>query len=67
MIAIGEIYIVVAHFKIQYNLCKKEAEINRDLSLPDKFSGTKNKKVKISLLQAVEAPRVARGQGSHIT
>jgi hypothetical protein len=24
-------------------------------------------KVKISLLQAVEAPRVARGQGSHIT
>jgi hypothetical protein len=26
-----------------------------------------NKKVKISLLQAVEAHRVARGQGSHIT
>jgi hypothetical protein len=25
------------------------------------------KKVKISLLQAVEAPRVARGRGSHIT
>jgi hypothetical protein len=25
------------------------------------------KKVKISLLQAVEAPRVARGQGSHVT
>jgi hypothetical protein len=24
-------------------------------------------KIKISLLQAVEAPRVARGQGSHIT
>jgi hypothetical protein len=24
-------------------------------------------KVKISLLQAVEAPRVARGRGSHIT
>jgi hypothetical protein len=24
-------------------------------------------KVKISLLQAVEAPRVERGQGSHIT
>jgi hypothetical protein len=33
------------------------------------FIGTKGKgkKVKISLLQAVEAPRVARGQGSHIT
>jgi hypothetical protein len=27
----------------------------------------KKGKVKISLLQAVEAPRVARGQGSHIT
>jgi hypothetical protein len=27
----------------------------------------KGKKVKISLLQAVEAHRVARGQGSHIT
>jgi hypothetical protein len=25
------------------------------------------KKVKVSLLQAVEAPRVARGRGSHIT
>jgi hypothetical protein len=25
------------------------------------------KKVKISLLQALEAPRVARGRGSHIT
>jgi hypothetical protein len=25
------------------------------------------KRIKISLLQAVEAPRVARGQGSHIT
>jgi hypothetical protein len=25
------------------------------------------KKVKISLLQAVEAPRFARGRGSHIT
>jgi hypothetical protein len=25
------------------------------------------KKVKISLLQAVETPRVARGRGSHIT
>jgi hypothetical protein len=25
------------------------------------------KKVKMSLLQAVEAPRVARGRGSHIT
>jgi hypothetical protein len=25
-----------------------------------------NKKVKISLSQAMEAPRVARGQGSHI-
>jgi hypothetical protein len=25
------------------------------------------KKVKISLLQAVEAPRVVRGRGSHIT
>jgi hypothetical protein len=27
----------------------------------------KKKKVKISLLQNVEAPRVARGRGSHIT
>jgi hypothetical protein len=27
----------------------------------------KKKKVKIYLLQAVEAPRVARGRGSHIT
>jgi hypothetical protein len=27
----------------------------------------KGKKVKISLLQAVETPRVARGRGSHIT
>jgi hypothetical protein len=27
----------------------------------------RKKKVKISLLQAVEAPRVARGRGSHIT
>jgi hypothetical protein len=27
----------------------------------------KCKKVKISLLQAVKAPRVPRGQGSHIT
>jgi hypothetical protein len=25
------------------------------------------KKVKVSLLEAVEAPRVARGRGSHIT
>jgi hypothetical protein len=30
-------------------------------------SKVKGKKVKISLLQAVEAHRVARGQGSHIT
>jgi hypothetical protein len=27
----------------------------------------KVKKVKMSLLQAVEAPRVARGRGSHIS
>jgi hypothetical protein len=27
----------------------------------------KNNKIKTSLLQAVEAPRVARGRGSHIT
>jgi hypothetical protein len=30
-------------------------------------TGWEKKKVKISLLQAVEAPRVARGRGSHIT
>jgi hypothetical protein len=29
--------------------------------------GTYDKKVKLSLLQAVEALRVARGRGSHIT
>jgi hypothetical protein len=32
-----------------------------------KMIKAKGKKVKISLLQAVEAHRVARGQGSHIT
>jgi hypothetical protein len=31
------------------------------------FFDVKKVKVKISLLQAVEAHRVARGQGSHIT
>jgi hypothetical protein len=33
----------------------------------DFCKGKKVKKVKISLLQAVKAHRVARGQGSHIT
>jgi hypothetical protein len=33
--------------------------------MSDQYS--KGKKVKISLLQAVEALKVARGQGSHIT
>jgi hypothetical protein len=32
-----------------------------------KYNDNIIKKVKISLLQAVEAHRVARGQGSHIT
>jgi hypothetical protein len=32
-----------------------------------RLEGLGKGKVKISLLQAVEAPRVATGQGSHIT
>jgi hypothetical protein len=35
--------------------------------LPTISTPNEKKKVKISLLQAVEAPRVARGRGSHIT
>jgi hypothetical protein len=33
----------------------------------DAISGEVKKKVKISLLQAMEDPRGARGRGSHIT
>jgi hypothetical protein len=56
-----------------FMLLLQEPQISQGYLLPDYVSphsiqeNNGNKKVKISLLQAVEAHRVARGQGSHIT
>jgi hypothetical protein len=49
-------------FQYPVALCTSASEI----SAPSMCNGFR-KKVKISLLQAVEGPRVVRGQGSHIT
>jgi hypothetical protein len=53
-------------------LLKDGIDLSHEVSLPEqKFRLNKEfkvqGKVKISLLQAVEAPRVARSYGSHIT
>jgi hypothetical protein len=43
------------------------ANLTGKSQIPEANNQLKVKKVKISLLQAVEAHRVARGQGSHVT
>jgi hypothetical protein len=49
------------------NLLRQLSELGERISCYSRKKEKVKGKVKISLLQAVEAHRVARGQGSHIT
>jgi hypothetical protein len=49
-------------WQVQAKEASSENSMERNTGTPVKI-----KKVKISLLHAVKAPRVARGRGSHIT